>query len=166
MIKCAILFNNPSPDIHSIWSLDEIIDCLVPTFTMLRYFKALSWHSWTYVTYIFSSSVTFTTMILMDRCSIDISVHKKSFFQRRGGQKDTIMGWKPIHFGLAGMMLIFGSFNTLSVKWADTMKRWLKILFIQWRLWSLPLSLQRVSGWHHEALQPPLPTGPTSTLSF
>merc|ERR1712088_606631 len=31
-------------------------------------------------------------------------------------------GWKPIHFGLAGMMLIFGSFNTLSVKWADTMK--------------------------------------------
>jgi len=32
------------------------------------------------------------------------------------------MGWKPIHFGLAGMMLIFGSFNTLSVKWADTMK--------------------------------------------
>ena len=31
------------------------------------------------------------------------------------------MGWKPIHFGLAGMMLVFGSFNTLSVKWADTM---------------------------------------------
>jgi len=31
------------------------------------------------------------------------------------------MAWKPIHFGLAGMMLIFGSFNTLSVKWADTM---------------------------------------------
>ena len=30
-------------------------------------------------------------------------------------------GWKPIHFGLAGMMLVFGSFNTLSVKWADTM---------------------------------------------
>ena len=38
------------------------------------------------------------------------------------------MGWKPIHFGLAGMMLIFGSFNTLSVKWADTMKRWALIL--------------------------------------
>jgi len=32
------------------------------------------------------------------------------------------MAWKPIHFGLAGMMLLFGSFNTLSVKWADTMK--------------------------------------------
>jgi len=31
------------------------------------------------------------------------------------------LGWKPIHFGLAGMMLVFGSFNTLSVKWADTM---------------------------------------------
>jgi len=31
------------------------------------------------------------------------------------------MAWEPIHFGLAGMMLIFGSFNTLSVKWADTM---------------------------------------------
>ena len=31
------------------------------------------------------------------------------------------MSWKPIHFGLAGMMLVFGSFNTLSVKWADTM---------------------------------------------
>jgi len=31
------------------------------------------------------------------------------------------MAWKPIHFGLAGMMLLFGSFNTLSVKWADTM---------------------------------------------
>jgi len=31
------------------------------------------------------------------------------------------MGWKPIHYGLAGMMLLFGSFNTLSVKWADTM---------------------------------------------
>ena len=31
------------------------------------------------------------------------------------------MPWKPIHFGLAGMMLLFGSFNTLSVKWADTM---------------------------------------------
>jgi len=31
------------------------------------------------------------------------------------------MGWKPKHFGLAGMMLVFGSFNTLSVKWADTM---------------------------------------------
>ena len=31
------------------------------------------------------------------------------------------MAWKPIHFGLAGMMLVFGSFNTLSVKWADTM---------------------------------------------
>ena len=34
---------------------------------------------------------------------------------------DLAMAWKPIHFGLAGMMLIFGSFNTLSVKWADTM---------------------------------------------
>lgn len=32
------------------------------------------------------------------------------------------MGWKPIHFVFAGMMLVFGSFNTLSVKWADTMK--------------------------------------------
>lgn len=32
------------------------------------------------------------------------------------------MAWKPIHFGLAGMMLVFGSFNTLSVKWADTME--------------------------------------------
>ena len=31
------------------------------------------------------------------------------------------LGWKPIHFALAGMMLVFGSFNTLSVKWADTM---------------------------------------------
>jgi len=31
------------------------------------------------------------------------------------------MAWKPIHFALAGMMLIFGSFNTLSVKWADKM---------------------------------------------
>jgi len=31
------------------------------------------------------------------------------------------MAWKPIHFALAGMMLLFGSFNTLSVKWADTM---------------------------------------------
>lgn len=31
------------------------------------------------------------------------------------------LGWKPMHFGLAGMMLVFGSFNTLSVKWADTM---------------------------------------------
>ena len=31
------------------------------------------------------------------------------------------MAWKPIRVGLAGMMLIFGSFNTLSVKWADTM---------------------------------------------
>lgn len=31
------------------------------------------------------------------------------------------MGWKPIHFAFAGMMLVFGSFNTLSVKWADTM---------------------------------------------
>ena len=30
-------------------------------------------------------------------------------------------GWKPVHYGLAGMMLVFGSFNTLSVKWADTM---------------------------------------------
>ena len=39
------------------------------------------------------------------------------------------MGWKPIHFGLAGMMLIFGSFNTLSVKWADTMKRWALVLY-------------------------------------
>lgn len=31
------------------------------------------------------------------------------------------MGWKPVHFALAGMMLIFGTFNTLSVKWADKM---------------------------------------------
>ena len=32
------------------------------------------------------------------------------------------MGWKPQHYAFAGMMLVFGSFNTLSVKWADTMK--------------------------------------------
>jgi len=32
------------------------------------------------------------------------------------------MGWKPVHFVFAGMMLVFGSFNTLSVKWADTME--------------------------------------------
>jgi len=32
------------------------------------------------------------------------------------------MGWKPIHFTLAGMMVVFGTFNTLSVKWADKMK--------------------------------------------
>jgi len=31
------------------------------------------------------------------------------------------MGWKPQHYAFAGMMLVFGSFNTLSVKWADTM---------------------------------------------
>ena len=51
-------------------------------------------------------------------CSI-----KDLSFRGGGNRKDTIMGWKPIHFGLAGMMLVFGSFNTLSVKWADTMKR-------------------------------------------
>lgn len=32
------------------------------------------------------------------------------------------MGWKPIHFGLAIMMVVFGTFNTLSVKWADKME--------------------------------------------
>jgi len=32
------------------------------------------------------------------------------------------MGWKPIHFGLAGMMLVFGSFNTISVKLADKLE--------------------------------------------
>ena len=31
------------------------------------------------------------------------------------------MAWKPIHFGLACMMLLFGSFNTVSMKWADIM---------------------------------------------
>jgi len=31
------------------------------------------------------------------------------------------MGWKPKHFALAGMMVVFGTFNTLSVKWADKM---------------------------------------------
>jgi len=31
------------------------------------------------------------------------------------------MGWKPVHFMLAGMMVVFGTFNTLSVKWADKM---------------------------------------------
>jgi len=31
------------------------------------------------------------------------------------------MGWKPQHYVLAGMMIIFGTFNTLSVKWADRM---------------------------------------------
>ena len=51
------------------------------------------------------------------------SLCKSSDFRGGGDRKEIIMGWKPIHFGLAGMMLIFGSFNTLSVKWADTMKR-------------------------------------------
>ena len=83
----------------------------------------------------------------MDRCSIAISIHKKSFFQRRGGQKDTIMGWKPIHFGLAGMMLIFGSFNTLSVKWADTMKRWVKILLWPVKFTSLSSASQWMAPW-------------------
>lgn len=32
------------------------------------------------------------------------------------------MAWKRIHFALAGMMVVFGTFNTLSVKWADKMK--------------------------------------------
>ncbi|XP_023326441.1 solute carrier family 35 member F6 [Eurytemora carolleeae] len=31
------------------------------------------------------------------------------------------MAWKPIHFALAAMMVAFGTFNTLSVKWADKM---------------------------------------------
>jgi len=31
------------------------------------------------------------------------------------------MAWKRIHFALAGMMVVFGTFNTLSVKWADKM---------------------------------------------
>ena len=67
------------------------------------------------------------------------------------------MGWKPIHFGLAGMMLIFGSFNTLSVKWADTMKRWALVPCVK-QLLTFAF-IQRVGGRHNEALQPPLPTG-------
>jgi len=32
------------------------------------------------------------------------------------------MGWQAKHYVLAGMMIVFGTFNTLSVKWADKMK--------------------------------------------
>ena len=66
-----------------------------------------------------------TRRTLLDICDplVQIRIYSLKIFLSEEDTKDIIMGWKPIHFGLAGMMLIFGSFNTLSVKWADTMKR-------------------------------------------
>ena len=103
---------------------------------MLRNISALSGHFWTYVThltlvqiYASYSSVSLALVILSQngimsqKARHETSLCKSSDFRGGGDRKEIIMGWKPIHFGLAGMMLIFGSFNTLSVKWADTMKR-------------------------------------------